>query len=140
MVAVTGSDNSFVTLAPFIAMALRQAGDENEAARVLQTAERILTDRIVDRRSDQQALLARIHATQGKTEQALSELSQAVGNGWLPAPPGMMRDILLDPAFAPLAADPRFTQLRQKILRHLAKERRELGTVDLGGAVAPAHP
>ena len=132
MIEVSGSERDFAMIAPFIALGLRQASDDPEAGRVLAAAERILTTRTVDRRATQQALLARVHAVQGKDAQALGELGEAIRNKWLPNPPSMLNDIALDPAFESLLPNPRFQGLRLQILRHLAKERAELGRVDLG--------
>lgn len=131
MVAITGSDFNFSMLAPFIALGLQQAGDREEAARVLAVAERILTNSRVDRRRSQQALLARVHAVQGRGPQALAELGDAVRRGWLPTPPQMLNDIALDPAFESVKTDRRFLAARQQILDHLARERAELGPVRL---------
>lgn len=131
MVAIAGSDFSFSMLAPFIALGLQQAGDREEAARVLAVAERILTHSRVDRRRSQQALLARVHAVQGRGPQALAELSDAIRRGWLPPNPSMLNDIALDPAFESVNKDQRFLAARQQILGHLAKERAELGPVSL---------
>lgn len=131
MVAITGSDLDFSMLAPFMALGLQQAGDHEEAARVLAVAERILTNGRVDRRRSQQALLARVHAVQGRGPQALAELGDAVHRGWLPTPPQMLSDIALDPAFESVKTDRRFLAARQQILDHLAKERAEFGPVTL---------
>lgn len=131
MVVITGSDFNFSMLAPFIALGLQQAGDHEEAARVLAVAERILTNSRVDRWRSQQALLARVHAVQGRGPQALAELGDAVRRGWLPTPPQMLNDIALDPAFESVKTDRRFLAARQQILNHLARERAELGSVRL---------
>lgn len=131
MVAITGSDLSFSMLAPFLALGLKQAGDGDEATRVLAVAERILTNRRVDRRRSQQALLARVHAVQGRGAEALTELRDAVRRGWLPPNPNMLNDIALDPAFETVTKEKRFLAARQQILNHLAKERAELGPVSV---------
>ncbi|HEV2043155.1 MAG TPA: tetratricopeptide repeat protein, partial [Sphingomicrobium sp.] len=129
MIAITGSDSNFAMLAPFIALALQKVGDREEAARVLAAAEQILTNSRIDRRRGQLALLARVHAVQGRGPQALAELSDAVRRGWLPSPPQLLTDIALDPAFESIKTDRRFLAARQRILGHLAKERAELGPV-----------
>ena len=79
----------------------------------------------------QDTFLARIHAVQGKTDQAIGELSEAIRDGWIPPFLPIHVDIALDPPLAELKPDPRFEPLRQQILRHLAKERAELGPVRL---------
>lgn len=131
MIAITSSDLDYAMLAPFLALGLRQAGDSEEAARVLAAAERILKTNRVDRRRLQQALLARVYAVQGRPLQALSELSDAVRRGWLPTPPHMLTDIALDPAFESIKTDGRFLAARQQLFNHFAKERAELGPVSL---------
>lgn len=131
MIAIAGSDLDFVKLAPFIALGLEQAGDREEAARVLAAAEHILTNGRVERRRTQQALAARVHAVQGRRVQSLAELGDAVRRGWLPTPPQLLTDIALDPAFASIKSDPKFLAARQHIRAHLARERAELGPVKL---------
>ena len=129
MLIVAGSERDYAMIAPFIALALQQAGDRDEAARVLALAEQILTGSRIDQRRNQLALLARVHAVQGRGPLALAGLSDAVRRGWLPVAPHMLNDIALDPAFDSIEADPRFAAARQQILRHLARERAELGPV-----------
>lgn len=125
MIAISGSNLNFSMLAPFIALGLQQADDHVEAARVLAVAEHMLTNSRVDRHRSQQALLARVHAVQGRVPQALTELGDAVRRGWLPTPPQMLNDIALDPAFDTVKKDGRFFAARQQILKHFAKERAE---------------
>lgn len=129
MIRLAGSEIDFATIAPFIALALRQAGDAEGERQLLLAAERVASAAHILQRSLKQALLARIHAVQGRNEQAVKELDGAVRGGWLPMPPELPVDIATDPAFGSIKADPRFEAVRQKILRHIAKERAELGPV-----------
>lgn len=131
LLSIIGSDRDYAMLAPFIALALQQAGDNDEATRVLALAEEVLTGSRIDQRRSQLAFLARVHAVQGRGAQALTELSDAVRRGWLPIAPHMLNDIALDPAFGSIKADGRFAAAREQILGHLAKERAELGPVRL---------
>ena len=128
-VAVVGKAQ-FPDLAPVAALALRAAGDEAQARRLLELAETAASKEPV-REGDQQVLLARIYAVQGRTDAAIGLLSTAIRRGWLPNYLPLHTDIGTDPALAELKKDPRFEPLRQHILRHLAKERAELGPVSL---------
>jgi tetratricopeptide (TPR) repeat protein len=117
-------------IAPGAALALRSAGDEEAAQRLLELAERRASE-IEQLPRDQEITLARIHAVQGKTDQAIGELSSAIRGGWIPPFLPIHTDIAMDPPLAELKKDPRFEQLRQQILGHLRKERAELGPVSL---------
>ena len=116
-------------VAPMAALALRSAGDTQQARRLLELAEADATK--LKPNKDQQVTLARIYAVQGRTDEAIGLLSSAIRAGWLPPYLPILPDIQLDPPLAELRKDPRFEQLRQQILGHLAKERAELGPVTL---------
>lgn len=117
-------------VAPGVALALRSAGDDDQARRLLDLAER-RAEEFKTSPGDQEVRLARIHAVQGKTDQAIGELSTAIRGGWIPPFLPINTDIAMDPPLAELKKDPRFEQLRQQILGHLRKERAELGPVNL---------
>ena len=123
-------------LAPIIALALRQAGDTAEADRLLATAEQSLRRRNSGAPSEQwsrQALLARIHAVQGRKDDALRHLTAAVDAGWIGEPPAILNDIGLDPPLALLKGDPRYEAARRKVLDHVRKIREEVGPIRLQG-------
>ena len=120
----------FPDIAPGVALALRSAGDEIEARRLLELAETRAKELRV-RPLDKQIRLARIYAVQGRTNEAIGELSSAIRGGWIPPFLPIHTDIALDPPLRELSKDPRFEKLRQQILGHLAKERAELGPVKL---------
>ena len=128
---VAGSDLDFVSLAPFIALGLREVGDEAEAQRILAAADHLLRTERLDRKGSQLALRARVSAVLGQSEVALQQLTLAVRQGWIPEPPAMQVDLATDPAFETLKARPAFERVRQTVLKHLAKERAELGAVDV---------
>ena len=128
---VAGSDVDFVKLAPFIALGLRKAGDEAEAQRLLAEADRLLRAERLDRKPSQLALRARVNAVAGQSRAALDDLTLAVRQGWVPEPPELQTDLAIDPAFASIKSEPEFERARQVILRHFAKERAELGPVDV---------
>lgn len=121
----------FPDLAPIAALALRSAGDEAQARRLLDLAEAAATKEPAPD-GHQQVRIARIYAVQGRTDEAIGLLSTAVRRGWLPDYLPLHTDIGIDPPLAALGKDPRFEPLRQQILGHLAKERAELGPVKLG--------
>ena len=89
--------------------------------------------RVLDRTLRQvcEALLRRIEDEIRRTDEAIGELSEAIRMGWIPPFLPIHTDMALDPPLAELKKDPRFEQLRQQILGHLAKERAELGPVKL---------
>jgi hypothetical protein len=122
--------NQLPDIAPSAALALRSAGDEAQARKLLELAE-VRTKELDLRPVDELIALARIHAVQGRTDEAIGELSGAIRMGWLPPFLPIHTDIALDPPLAEMKKDPRFERLRQQILGHLAKERAELGPVKL---------
>lgn len=120
--------SQFPDLAPLVALAFRAAGDEAKAKEILDLAEATAsTEPAPD--GDQQVRVARIYAVQGRTDAAIGLLSTAVRRGWLPNYLPLHTDIGIDPPLAELKKDARFEPLRQQILRHLAKERAELGPI-----------
>ena len=124
------SKDALPDIAPGVALALRSAGDEAEAQRLLALAETRAVELKLPPR-DKEIVLARIHAAQGKTDQAIGELSSAIRAGWIPPFLPINTDIAMDPPLNELKKDPRFEPLRQQILGHLRKERAELGPVKL---------
>lgn len=117
--------------ATMVSVALRQTGHSSEAASLLATAESIGLQQLKDGQAEGQVLLARVYAVQGRKDDALSLLTTAVNRNWLPAPPLMLTDIALDPAFAGLKGDPRFARLRQHILGTIKRERAQVRISDL---------
>ena len=117
-------------IAPSAALALKSAGDADQARRLLELAEKRLSESDRDD-VEQQVRRARIYAVQGKNNEAIGLLSSAIRLGWLPPYLPIHTDIALDPPLNELRVDPRFEQSRQQILGHLKKERAELGPVRL---------
>ena len=128
--SIVGPDR-FPDIAPGAALALRSAGDEAQARLLLELAEE-RASKLRARPLDKLIRLARIHAVQGRTDDAIGELSAAVRGGWIPPFLPIHTDIALDPPLNELRGDPRFGRLRQQILDYLKKERIELGPVSLG--------
>ncbi len=120
----------FPDLAPVAALALRSAGDREQADALLRLAEAEAPKlKLPD--GHQQVRLARIYAAQGRDDAAIGLLSSAIRRGWLPNYLPLHTDIGTDPALAELKNDRRFEPLRQQILSHIAKERAELGPVTI---------
>jgi tetratricopeptide (TPR) repeat protein len=133
-----------VNLAPTIALALRQSGDDAEASALVAAAESTLDDllrrggRTNPMMQGYQADYARIYAMQGRKADALNQLTAAVQSGWIPNPPLSPIDIAMDPPMALLKGDARFEKARQAILDHIKRERAELGPIRLSGQKAAA--
>jgi adenylate cyclase len=123
----------FMTLAPNLAVDLRRAGDDREASLMIAKAESLITPLQANGPLRGVALvwLAQIRGAEGRGEEALSLLRQAVEQGWLPDRTFSATDIADEPAYAALLADPRFQTLRKRILDRIAEERRKLGAISI---------
>lgn len=113
----------FLSAAPLIAIALQRTGHARDAQALLALAETGGKDFLRTGKPQAAAWLARIYAVQGRKDEALSLLTSAVNRRWLPAPPVILTDLAIDPAFAALKADSRFEALRQQIVGTIARER-----------------
>ncbi len=113
----------FLYVAPLVAIALKQNGDNGEATELLSLAEAAGKKAQKAGEPAASARLSRVYAVQGKKDEAISLLASAVAREWLPQPPLLLVDLALDPAFAPLTSDPRFERVRQRVLRTLERER-----------------
>lgn len=123
---------NFIVSAPLVAMALIRVGRTDEAKALLALADQTATQRLSapNRGSSTSIGQARIHAVQGRREQAAKALGQAVRDGWLGAVPVLPPELLHDPPFALLKDMPEFQKARAHILRYLARERAKLGPID----------
>lgn len=128
---VTGSDESFTELAPMVALGLKRSGRDREADHLLMVADRIMLKHGSPVSNDGLIRLARIRAVQGRNAESLALLSKAAKAGWSPTIPLAPSDVAVDPAFALLAREPRFQQIRRGFLAHFARERTELGPVSI---------
>ena len=133
--SVTGGFG-LVSVGPSVAIALRQAGDQAEADRLLAAAEAGLKATVNGTGSamavaQNEAYLARVYAAQSRRGEALQHLEAAVKAGWIPDVPLFPTDLLTDPSFALLKGEPHFMALRQKILDRVKQERAELGPFSL---------
>ena len=132
-----GSPDQFLTaveqperlahLAPLVALGLKQAGNDAEAARLLSAAEQILAATRSISQRDLPIQKARVYAVQGRVSEAAASLRQAVDAGWLPPAPLFKSDLNADAPLALLKGRREFQQARSHILAHLARERAELG-------------
>lgn len=122
-VATGDGPEHFLYSAPLVALALRQNGHSQEAASLLTLAEVKAREGLRTGKPLNSVLLARIYATEGRKQDALSLLSNAVAKGWLPQPPELMMDLRSDPALTSLNGDPRFERLRSQILGTINRER-----------------
>ncbi|MDQ3471020.1 MAG: hypothetical protein M3428_01330, partial [Pseudomonadota bacterium] len=123
----------FIHLAPLVALALRQTGDEAEADRLIIAAdEALLAQRIsVTRRRAYYVNLARIRSVQGRADEAAAALGNAIRQGWLPDAPAFLADLATDPPLALIKGTAGFKQARAHVRAQFARERAELGPVRL---------
>jgi TolB-like protein len=130
--AKLSGDPGFLYAAPIVAVALLQNGHGDEAKSLLATTEGAAKERLTsDRSPASSALLARVYAAQGRNEEALPLLANAVNRNWWPTPPSLHVDVALDPAFAGLKGDPRFERLRRQILGTIKRERAQVRISEL---------
>lgn len=133
-ISLTGRHGTLNALAPIVAVALAETGSRSEARYLLSAASNQIEPAL--KRSGNRWLgaeLAAIRAAQGERAQAIGLLDSAVRDGWLPDGRNQPLDLARHPAFASLTAEPRFRQLRGRILTHIARERSELGPAALPG-------
>jgi hypothetical protein len=128
---LSGEGPQFLTLAPTIAIALRETGHGDEADALLANAEGLAVNFRRSLDPMYSALLARIYAAQNRKDQALSALTSAVADNWYPPLPYFPTDLALDPAFALLKGDPRFERIRQQILGTIKREHAKVRIADL---------
>lgn len=122
-----GADTQLIR-ARFVALALRAAGRETDASRLLSIADREIRGSL--RRGPVPAWsfarFAQVWAVHGRRELALSALERATSTGWLPRGDTALADIADEPAFQSLRGHPRFERIRARINAHRSCERREL--------------
>jgi len=119
-------------LAPTLSVALASDGSSDEGHYLLAAASRrqeTVLSRVPSR--DAAGRLAIIRAAEGEREQALGLLDLALRRGWYPDGRTVALDLADEPAFAGVKADPRFQALRKRVLDHVARERAELGPLQV---------
>jgi len=128
--------------APLVALALREAGRNADADRLLAMADARLSSAL--RRpavpGDILAMLARVRAVQGRRAEALELLDRAAAMGWPigyhPYPDLLGPQLADDLAFRTIAREPRFRRIAGAYAALLARERREV----LAGSVPRSTP
>lgn len=116
-----------------VALALRSAGRAQEADVLLGRVNRVVRQSLAYGPVPHwfHVTVAQLRAARGERAVALASLATAIDRGWHYAPRTARPDIAEIPAFRTLRGDPRFEQLRGRLKDHIARERRELGTVRL---------
>ena len=124
-------ENTRIAAVPNLAVALLDARDAVEADFLLQAIDARVQARLRNAPGDREMLFAlgRLRAAEGRRGEALGLIGQAIRRGWLPDGRLYPLDIAQDPPLWTLRNDPRFQQMRKRILAHIARERAELGPV-----------
>lgn len=116
---------------PVVALALRQAGRNGEAEKLMRESE--ATVRTVYRRGEVPFWFdvdaAALFAVQGREDAALDALERAYRRGWRQNSGTSLRNIADEPAFRSLHDEPRFKRLQKSLADHYARERREVEAV-----------
>ena len=113
--------------AAVVALALRRAGRNAEAERLLREAEG-LVERVYGRGRVPfwfDADAAALSAVRGRKSEAISRLERAVDRGWRHAGSTDLRELVDEPSFRSLGGDARFERLRRRLSAHHAREREE---------------
>jgi len=125
----------FLHIAPIVAVAFQRTGEQAEAERLLAGADKVLEEAVTTEMNlrERAILTARVRAVQGRHAEAVAKLREAIRRGWSPYAPQFKPDLQDDTALALLKGIPEFQQLRARTLAHLAKEREELGPIQIEG-------
>ena len=133
LLEATESPGTFILTAPLVAMSLQRLGDVAEADALIALADQELAEGMNDpmvRGPGPLIRLARIRAVQGRRDEAVKALIDAVRGGWLGTPPIVNPELLQDPPLALLKDMPDFRKARAYILDYVARERAQLGPID----------
>lgn len=130
---ITETPLDFLYSAPLVVLALKGSGHPSEAAALLAEVDRAAQGESTKGSPESSALLARVRAVQGRNDEAIQLLNNAIQRNWLPQPPLILNDIGTDPAFALLKSDPRFEPLRKQILSTLERMRAQVNIKALAG-------
>lgn len=112
---------------PVVVLALRQAGRNDDAGRLLDAADRAV-DAALRQEATSTPLLAaaaQIRAVQGRNGEAIALLERAVARGWLNSARPWLARIDDEPAFRGLRGDPRFERVSSRLNAEMERERRE---------------
>lgn len=118
----------FICSVPPLVQALRAEGRPREAAELLAFARRDM-DRLLAGREIPARLFyldSELAMLEGHPDAAIARLEQAAARGWLYAREDMLPDLGDEPAFRPLAGNPRFDAIRAAQSAHVARERTKI--------------
>ena len=132
-VAATFAADTLDTAGQLLAVALRRVGNDAEANAILTEIDGQLRDQLSKSPYSSTTMwdLARVRAQLGDKQEAVRLITAGHRRGWLPDGHRQPIDLAREPAFEPLRTNSRFEAIRQRILAHVARERRELGQVAL---------
>lgn len=115
-----------IMTAPNLATALRMAGRNDEAEKILNHAETLIAPKLKNGPPtvDQQVALSYLRGAQGRDDEAIALLRNVV----VDLPDGVYHpsDIANEPCFARLVNRPDFQEIRQRILARVQEERRKV--------------
>jgi len=132
-IATLTANGEMQRVIPNLVVALIETGDKAEAGRLLAAVDKLISQGLARSGNDRQLMLdlARIRAIQQREREALDLISAAVARGWLPDGLETALDLADEPGFRGLRGNPRFETHRARILAHIARERAELGPLNL---------
>jgi TolB-like protein len=127
-----GAGIRFLRVAPNAAINLRAGGLTKDADAILQKAEAIIEPQVRNGPVSNELLvwLAQLRAAEGRDDEAMARLGQAVAGGWLPDRAYYAADIAEEPCFARLMGRADFQAVRRRIFARYEEERRALGPVE----------
>jgi tetratricopeptide (TPR) repeat protein len=128
LIAAFPKQQRFTQMAPTIAVDLRDAGDAASAQTILSRADSMISGLLGKGPAtrDLSLQMAFIRGAEGNDDEAMSLLSRAVAQGWLPDRSFYAIDIADEPAFARLVKRPDFQAVRRHILGRIEEERRKV--------------
>lgn len=136
---MTGSESEIVpTVAPYLVLALRKSGREDEADEFIRSAEEVLARWKAAQPNYIKTVLwdAKLAGLQGDMDRAASAIERLPDFGW-PYTMGHIDTLSVsllydDPAYASILDEPRVRAVLDPIRANLAKERREVLALDQG--------
>jgi hypothetical protein len=131
-ISQTRQRGMLAALAPTLAVALNSAGFAEEASYILAAAANEVEPPL-KRSANREAAgeLVVVRAAQGERVQALLLLEAVRRQGWLPDGRNHALDLAQEPALKDLRGNPRFEEIRRRILAHIARERSETRPINL---------
>jgi tetratricopeptide (TPR) repeat protein len=127
--AVAWADwGQFAYLAPNVAANLRAAGENALAQQIVDKDESVIAPRLRNGPANRELgwMLAQLRAVEGRDDEAMTALRRVIDQDWLPDGVYFASDIAAEPCFARLVKRPDFQAIRQRIINHIAQERRQI--------------